>query len=191
MENARKPIENEPKTFENEIKFIKPKFDGETGLRDLMLKELKSMYYVEKIVSKTFPKLIKNACNYELIEAITIHQEDTKNQISRIEVAFESLHEKATFERCETVEFMIAELDSIIDATKFGMIRDAGMILSLHKIEHYEIASYSILTVYTENLKENGLLELLEKSLNEEKIAQMRLAKIASTIQFNSEDTKP
>ncbi len=191
MENARKPTENEPASFENELRFIKPKFDGETGLRDLLLKELKSMYYVEKVVSKAFPKLIKNACNYELIEAISIHQEDTKNQISRIEIAFDSLHEIATFERCEAIEFMIAELDTIIDATKFGMIRDAGMILSLHKIEHYEIASYSILTVYAENLKENGLLELLEKSLNEEKIAQMRLAKIASTIQFYSEDNKP
>jgi ferritin-like metal-binding protein YciE len=191
MENARKLNENEPINFENEIKFIKPKFDGETGLREILLKELKLMYYVEKVVSKAFPKIIKNSCNFELIEAIYIHQADTQKQLFRIEESFEILKVNAILNRCQAIELMISEVDNVIEVTKFGMIRDAGIILSLHKIEHYEIASYSILSVYAENLKENRLLELFDKSLNEEKVAQMRLAKIANTIQFNSEDTKP
>ena len=128
MENARKPTENEPASFENELRFIKPKFDGETGLRDLLLKELKSMYYVEKVVSKAFPKLIKNACNYELIEAISIHQEDTKNQISRIEIAFDSLHEIATFQIIQSIHFLL----------NFQHIQSKYYKMLFHNVQFYE-----------------------------------------------------
>jgi ferritin-like metal-binding protein YciE len=69
------------------------------------------------------------------------------------------------------------------------MIRDAGIVLALHKIEHYEIATYSILSTYAENLKEESIKFLMDESLNEEKIAEMRLAKIAQTIQFYDEET--
>ena len=188
MENASKCDGNFPQKKENEIKSIKPKFQGEAGLRDLFLQELKSMYYVEKVVAKSFPKIIKNSCNFELIEAIHLHQEDTQKQVLRIEESFDLLQENAVLAHCDAIDAMVSELDSMIEMTKFGMIRDAGIILSLHKIEHYEIASYSILTVYAENLKETKLFELFEKSLNEEKIAQMRLAKIANTIQFYPPD---
>ncbi len=184
MENARKSEENLPEKKENEIHAQRPKLDGESGLRELMLQELRSMYYVEKVVAKSFAKIIKNACNFELIEAIYIHQEDTQKQVLRIEESFELLQEKVLLAHCNAIDTMIADLDATIENTKFGMIRDAGIILALHKVEHYEIASYTILTLYAENLQENTLFELLEKSLNEEKVAQMRLAKIASTIKF-------
>lgn len=185
MENAKKSEENFSEKRENEIHAAKSKLDGEWGLRELMLQELRSMYYIEKVVSKSFAKIIKNACNYELIEAIHIHQEDTQKQVLRIEEAFELLNEKVLLVHCNAIDSMIADLDATIDNTKFGMIRDAGIILALHKIEHFEIASYTILTSYAENLQENTIFQLLDKSLNEEKVAQMRLAKIASTIRFN------
>lgn len=189
MENARKYDANFPRKKENEIKSIKPKFQGEAGLRDLFLRELKSMYYVEKVVAKSFPKIIKNACNFELIEAIQLHQEEAQKQVQRIEESFDLLQENAVISQCIAIDGMVSELDIMIEVTKFGLVRDAGIILSLHKIEHYEIASYSILTVYAENLKEPKLFELFEKSLNEEKVAQMRLTKIANTIQFYPPDS--
>ena len=184
MENARKSEENFPDKRENDIQAVKPKLDGEAGLRELILQELKSMYYVEKVVTKSFAKIIKNACNYELIEAIYIHQEDTQKQVVRIEESFELLNEKVLLAQSNAIDAMINDLDAAIENTKFGMIRDAAIILALHKIEYYEIASYTILTLYAENLKENTIFELLDKSLNEEKVAQMRLAKIANIIKF-------
>lgn len=190
MENARNHEENFTHKKESEFKAIKPKFQGEAGLRDLMLQELKSMYYVEKAVSKYFPKIIKNSCNFELIEAIYIHQNDSQKQVIRIEESFEILKEKSLLVQCAAIDAMLSELDTAIEITKFGMIRDAGIILSLHKIEHYEIASYSILTLFAENLRENEIFDLLDKSLNEEKVAQMRLAKIANTIQFHPPEAR-
>lgn len=153
MENAKKSDAHVPEKRKHEIQSVKLKFDGELGLRELLLQELKSMYYVEKAVAKSFPKIIKNACNYELIEAIHVHREDTQKQVARIEETFELLEENPFLLHNSAIDAMVSELDAMIEITKFGMIRDAGNILTLHKIEHYEIASYSILTLYAENLK--------------------------------------
>jgi ferritin-like metal-binding protein YciE len=184
MENAKKNENDFSVRKENQIESIKPKFDGEAGLKDLLVQELQMMYYLEKTVSKSFPKIIKNSCNFELIEALYIHQKDTEKQLLRIEESFNLLQVKPILQRCVAIEAMVEELDEMIEITKFGIIRDAGIILSLHKIEHYEIASYSILTLYAENLKLDKIQTLLDLSLNEERVAQMRLAKIANTIRF-------
>lgn len=189
MENARKPTENFNPSYESEIKPVRIKYDGATGLLDLMVHELKSMYYIEKMLIKSFPKMIKHACNYELIEAITIHLEDTKKQIIRIEDTFLTLEEPVILHRSEAIESMLQEIDDIVDVTKFGMVRDAGIVLALHKIEHYEIATYTILSTYAENLKAENIKILMDESLNEEKVAEMRLAKIAHTIQFYEAET--
>lgn len=191
MENARKSIENDNPNFENEIKPVKIKYDGASGLRDLLLHELKSMYYTEKVLVKAFPKMIKNACTYELIEAITIHLEDTKKQIIRIEDTFTTMEERPILQHCEAIEWMLKEIDDIVEVTKFGTVRDAGIVLALHKIEHFEISTYSILATYAENLKEETIQHLLEESLNEEKIAELRLSKIATSIQFYNENPNP
>ena len=184
MENARKLTENFHPSCEDDAKSVRIKYDGPTGLRDLLLHELKSIYYIEKILIKSFPKMIKHACNYELIEAITIHLADTKRQIIRLEDTFSAMEEPPILHRSVAIECMLQEIDDIVEVTKFGMIRDAGIVLALHKIEHYEIATYRILSIYAENLKSIKIQMLMEESLNEEKIAEMRLVKIAQSIQF-------
>ena len=186
MENARKLNENlQPP--EHEVKPVRSKIDGVAGLRELLTHELRAMYFVEKALVKAFPKMIKNACTFELIEAVTIHLEDTKKQIIRIEDTFVALTENPILERCKIIECMLEEIDDIVEVTKFGIVRDAGIVLALQRIEHFEIATYSILATYAENLKEDGIHHLLAQSLNEEKIAELRLAKIAQTIQFYDE----
>ncbi|WP_298225160.1 DUF892 family protein [Flavobacterium sp.] len=186
MENARKPLEHYDAGSDNDNKPVRIKFDGPTGLRDLLVQELKSMYYVEKAMLKAFPKMIKHACNYELIEAITIHLADTKKQVIRLEDTFMFLEEPPILYRSQAIECMLQEIDDIVELTKFGLVRDAGIILALHKIEHYEIATYTILSIYAETLKVYDIQILMAESLNEEKVAQMRLAKIAQTIQFHN-----
>ena len=186
MDSFRKPSANKRRGDENEIKTIRLKFDGIVGLREVILKELQSLYYVEKALLKAFPKMIKNAYSFELIEAITIHFEETKQQVIRIEDSFLALNTNPTLQRCQAIEQLIQDVESTIENTKFGTIRDAGILLSLQKIEHYEIAAYSILSTYAESSNENAIAELLAISLNEEKVTELRLEKISNSIRFDS-----
>jgi len=187
MENAHKFPEQHSEENTPNLKQPKNRFDGATGLRELMLLELQALYFTEKMLVKAFPKMIKNACSFDLIETISQHAEVTKKQIIRIEDTFEQLTEKPIMQRCEAIETMLDEIEQIIEATKFGIVRDAGIVLSLHKIEHYEIAAYSILETYAENLREEQIQQWIHLSLNEEKIAQMRLSKIATTLRYYHE----
>ena len=185
MDTARNNLENIEVNFET-VRPTKQRFDGESGLRDLIYNELKSVYYLEKTLSKVFPKLIKNSCSFELIEAITIHQEETKLQIIRVEDVFSLLGEDPILERCLTIESMLENIETNIDDTKFGTVRDAGIVLGLQRIEYFEIATYATLATYAENLNELKVAELLSETINEEKVAQLRFAKIANTIRYYS-----
>jgi len=183
MDTSRKNLENIEVHFEN-VKPTRHRFDGESGLRDLFLNELKSLYCVEKTLLKVFPKLIKNSCSVELIEAITIHQEETKLQVIRLEDVFALLGEEPQIERSSVIESLLENIDLNIEDTKFGTVRDAGIVLGLNQIEHYEIATYGALAIYAENLREMQIAQYLSDSINEEKVAQLRLAKIATSIRF-------
>jgi ferritin-like metal-binding protein YciE len=69
----------------------------------------------------------------------------------------------------------------MIDATKEGIVRDAGIILSVQKVEHYEIASYGTLCAFAKTLDETEALDLLQTTLEEEKTADYKLSKIAES----------
>lgn len=186
MDAAKKYPQRNDVVNENDLRFIKSKFNGTTQIRELLLNEIKSLYYIEKVLLKAFPKMIKNACSFELIEAITIHYEETKNHILRLEDAFLCFNENPTLQRNQAIECLIDEIDSIVDHTKFGSVRDAGIILNLSKIEHYEIATYNVLSTYAATINENAIAELLAVSLNEEKVTELRLNKIADAIRFET-----
>lgn len=175
------PIHNFPAQNDSEENLNQQeKFNRKTDLQTLFNNELQSMYFVEKWMLKYFPKMIKHASNFELIEAMHQQQLNTQNQIKRLEHLFDKLKATAVLSRCKTIESLTDEMDLLIHHSKFGLNRDACMLLTWHKIAHFELASYEILATYAEKLKKEDLQILLEQSLNEEKVALMRLMKIAS-----------
>jgi ferritin-like metal-binding protein YciE len=187
MDTAKKNLENIEVHFEN-VRPTRHRFDGESGLRDLLTSELKSLYCVEKTLLRAFPKLIKNSCSFDLIEALTIHQEETKLQVIRLEDVFAILSEEPQIDKSVIIETLLDSIDLNIEDTKFGTVRDAGIILGMSQIEQFETATYGTLATYAENLKEMQIAQLLSDSINEEKVAQLRLAKIANTIRFYNTD---
>lgn len=188
MDIARKNLENIEVNFEN-VRPSRNRFDGESGLSEWLVQELKSVYYTEKIMLKSFAKIIKNSCSVELIEALAIHHDESKQHVIRIEDVFSLLNEPPTLERCKTIETLLENIDSVIEDTKFGLVRDAGIVFGMHRIEQHEISTYSMLATFAENLGQNGVVLLLSETINEEKVAALRLEKIAQTIRFYSSGT--
>jgi ferritin-like metal-binding protein YciE len=58
-------------------------------------------------------------------------------------------------------------------------VMDAGLISSAQRVEHYEIAAYGTLRVWAATLGFDEAVELLQKTLEEEKAADQRLSRIA------------
>jgi ferritin-like metal-binding protein YciE len=61
------------------------------------------------------------------------------------------------------------------------MTRDAGLILAAQKAEHYEIATYGTLRVFAQTMGHNDIAELLSKILENEKMTDVALTKIAES----------
>ena len=166
---------------------VKAKSSAAEGLRELFEDSLKDIYWAEKALTKALPKMAKNATSENLIAAIEDHLNVTKEQVSRLEQVFEIIGKKAQAKKCDAMEGLIKEGESIIEETEAGPVRDAGIIAASQKIEHYEIATYGTLCAFAKTLGENEAMELLATTLAEEKEADVTLTEAAyNTINFDA-----
>lgn len=149
-------------------------------LMKLFEDQLKDMYWAEKELTKSLPKMIKNATSQVLIDALTSHLEETKNQVTRLEQVFESIGKKAQSKKCAAMEGLIKESETIMESCEEGSMCDAGIIFAGQKIEHYEIATYGTLRQFAETLGLQKAMSLLEKTLNEEKDSDLKLTEVAT-----------
>ena len=168
---------------------IKPKQSAAEGLRELFEDSLKDIYWAEKALTKALPKMAKNATSENLKSAIEDHLNVTQEQVARLEQVFEIIGKKATAKKCEAMEGLIKEGESIMEETQPGAVRDAGIIAASQKIEHYEIATYGTLCAFAKTLGEDEAAQLLEATLAEEKEADVTLTEAAyNTINFDATD---
>lgn len=152
-----------------------------SNLRDFFIDGLKDIYYAENALVKTLPKMFEQATDQKLKTAIKDHLAQTKEQVVRVEKAFESMGEKAEAKQCHAIDGIIKEGEEIMNETAEGPVRDAGIIASAQKVEHYEIATYGTLAAFAKTLNERTALDLLLKTLGEEKKSDMLLSYIADT----------
>jgi ferritin-like metal-binding protein YciE len=79
------------------------------------------------------------------------------------------------------MEGLMNEVEEIMQQTKKGLVRDAGIILAGQKEEHSEIATYGALCTFAKILDENDAASLLHETLEEEKEADAKLTQIGES----------
>ncbi|TDH29131.1 ferritin-like domain-containing protein [Segetibacter sp. 3557_3] len=151
-------------------------------LEKLFYDSLKDIYYAEKALVKTLPRLRKAATTDDLKTTFEEHTEVTKQQVARLEQVFQSMGKRAQGKKCEAMDGIIKEAESIIEDTQSGtMTRDVGLIMAAQKVEHYEIASYGSLAQLAKTLGLEEVKNLLGQTLDEEKRTDELLTQIAET----------
>jgi len=158
---------------------VPAKSSAAEGLRELFIDELKDIVYAERALVKSLPKMANNASDPKLKEAINEHVAVTERQVERLQQVFEMLGENDRGKKCEAMEGLIKEGETIMEDTELGPVRDAGIISASQKIEHYEIASYGTLVAFAKILGEDEVASLLEETLAEEKEADVILTDAA------------
>lgn len=170
-------------TKSNGVKSAKKSKTGKmenSEFHEFFVDELKDIYWAEQHLAKALPKMKKAATSSELASAFEKHTNDTKTHISTLEEVFKLLDEKAQAKKCDAMEGLLKETDSIIEDTDKGtLIRDAGLILAAQKVEHYEIATYGTLVAFAESMGHHDVAKLLQSSLDNEKETDVALTKVA------------
>lgn len=141
---------------------------------------LKDIYGAEKALTKALPRMAKAATSQELKKAFQQHLEVTKKQMTRLEKIFQQMGKKAQSKKCEAMQGLIEESEEIISDTKDDTFtRDAALIISAQKVEHYEIAAYGGLAQLARTMNKKGIASTLATTMNEEKKADELLTRIA------------
>ena len=155
---------------------------ADSRLEEFLVDELKDIYWAEKKLVKTLPKLQKAATSKELQDAFASHQKETEGHVQRLEKAFELLGKKAVAKKCDAMEGITEEGSSVIEDTEKGTAtRDVALVLAGQKAEHYEIATYGGLIQIARTLGHDDVAQLLEQTLQEEKNADQKLTSIAES----------
>src|SRR5581483_851416 len=123
----------------------------------------------------------------ELREGIEEHLEQTKGHAERIEQIFEGLGEKAKAKKCKGMEGVIKEGSEALDEDMDPDVRDAAIIASAQRVEHYEIAGYGTARTFANLLGEREAASLLEQTLQEEKETDAKLTELAEGINVAAE----
>ena len=151
-----------------------------TQLEKFFMDALKDIYWAEKHLTKALPKMKKAATTEALQDAIEDHLAQTQEHVSRLEQVFEMLGKKAQAKKCDAMEGLVKEGESVIEETEDGsMTRDVGIIISAQKVEHYEIAAYGGLTQLARTMGLEDVAGILHVTLEEEKQADVLLTEIA------------
>lgn len=149
-------------------------------LLEFFIGELKDIYWAEKHIVKTLPKMKKAATTEELKAAFEDHLAQTQTHVTRLEQAFELLGKKPQAKKCDAMAGITEEGAGIIEETEAGTAtRDVGLILAAQKVEHYEISTYGGLVQLAKTLGKQDVADLLATTLEEEKQTDSLLTGIA------------
>jgi ferritin-like metal-binding protein YciE len=155
---------------------------NQSMLLELFMEELRDIYWAEKHLVKALPKMQKAATSEELAAAFEDHLAVTEEQVTRLEQVFELLGEKPRGKKCEAMEGLVSEAESIIEDTEEGTsTRDVALIIAAQKVEHYEIATYGGLATLAKTVGNEEVGNILGEILEEEKETDELLTQLAET----------
>jgi ferritin-like metal-binding protein YciE len=152
------------------------------NLRDLFEIELRYAYDCEqKLVKKGLPTMAESSTAPELRNAFEQHLEETRNHVARLERVFSIVGVEAETEDNDILDELTSSAKDIVGDIDDSYVKDAALIVSGNKVEHYEMAVYGSLVAFAQQLGYRDAASLLQQTLEEEKAADAKLTRIGET----------
>ena len=148
-------------------------------LAELFHDTLKDIYFAEKKILSTLPKMAKAAQNEELKAAFEKHRGETEGQVERLEQVFAIIEKKPQGKTCAAIVGITDEGAEIMEEYNGSPALDAGLLAAAQAVEHYEISRYGTLRTWAEELGLDNAAELLQETLDEEEATDKALTQIA------------
>ena len=150
-------------------------------VKEILVEQLQDLLHAEKQLIKSLPKMARAARSIQLKEAFETHLLETQEHVDRLNAVFELLGVPPKAKPCKGMMGLIEEGDEVIARGKKadGLASDLSLIGAAHKIENYEIASYTTARNLSYVLRNTEVSRLLQMSLAEEQNADVLLDQLA------------
>ncbi|HYE89321.1 MAG TPA: ferritin-like domain-containing protein [Vicinamibacterales bacterium] len=153
------------------------------SLTTMLVSEVRDLYDAEKRLTTALPRMAKKATNRELRTALTDHLRETKGQVRRLEQVFRRLGETPRGKACLGMRGIVEEgNEHLKEDFERDDLRDAMIIGSSMKVEHYEMASYMGAISHARMLGQSEVQDLLQENLREEEAADKKLRAIEKAV---------
>jgi len=151
------------------------------NLEDLFHDTLKDIYYAERKILRSLPKMARGAQSPQLRKAFETHREETQGQIERLQNVFEVIGKSPRGKTCPAIDGIVEEAEELMEEYKGSRALDAGLISAAQAVEHYEITRYGTLRRWAQELGLRDAEGLLQQTLDEEAKTDEILTQIAET----------
>jgi ferritin-like metal-binding protein YciE len=151
-------------------------------LSELFHDTLKDIFFAEKKILATLPKMAKAAQAPDLKRAFEKHTGETEGHVARLEKVFAAIGKKPQAKTCDAIVGITEEGAEIMKEYKGSPALDAGLLAAAQAVEHYEMSRYGTLKAWAGQLGLNNAVRLLEQTLDEEKKTDATLTKIAEAV---------
>ncbi|MFP5478091.1 MAG: ferritin-like domain-containing protein [Alphaproteobacteria bacterium] len=149
------------------------------NLEKLFHETLKDIYYAERKILRALPKMARGAQSAKLKAAFEKHQEETQQQVERLQQVFELMGKPARGKTCPAIDGIIEEGEEALEAYAGSPALDASLIAAAQAVEHYEIARYGTLVRWARLLDMGDAVRLLDATLQEEGATDQALTDLA------------
>ena len=152
------------------------------NLHDLFHNTLKDVYFAEKKILATLPKMAKAATATELKMAFEKHRAETEGHVKRLEEVFGIIDAKPQAKTCDAIMGIVKEGEGIIEEYKGSSALDAALVAVAQSVEHYEMSRYGTLKCWAEELGIDKAISLLDATLQEERATDKALTDLAVSV---------
>jgi len=152
------------------------------GLGELFHDTLKDIYFAEKKILKTLPKMAKAAQSPELKAAFEKHHDETEEHVARLEKVFAMIDKKPQGKTCDAIVGITDEGAEVTKEYKGSPALDPALLAAAQAVEHYEISRYGTLKTWANELGLKDTVSLLDATLQEEKQTDATLTEVAETV---------
>ncbi len=150
-------------------------------LEDLFSESLKELYDVEQQLVEALPKMARAAASARLRETFQEHLRRTRSHVQRLIKCFEDTKKSPQVKIASGMKALVGEGEQAISVIEQSPLRDAALIGIGRRIEHYELAAYSVVLSFARFLGYRQSAALLEETLHEEHWTDDKLSEIAET----------
>ena len=151
-------------------------------LKDLFHDTLKDIYFAEKKIVATLPKMAKAASSPDLKKAFEKHKIETEGHIKRLEEVFGLIEAKPQAKTCDAIMGIVKEGEGIIEEYKGSSALDAALVAVAQSVEHYEMSRYGTLKCWAEELGIEKAISILDATLQEERATDKALTDLAVSV---------
>jgi ferritin-like metal-binding protein YciE len=150
------------------------------NFQSLYTLQLRYLLSTENQIVKGLQSMIEHASDQQLKQAFQSHLQETEVHVTRLERVIADVNEGDVDDKKDPIiTALIGSGENIVSESEEGPVRDAGLLATAQKVEHYEMASYGAARDWAKVLGLTSHAELLQKTLDEEKHADELLSTIA------------